>query len=78
MLVTPSEARALKNLEKKTEKTEISDLDTDNKLNLISKFREKQIAKFKEQQKMDRKLYIREQIAELEQDFTYKIDNELK
>jgi len=52
--------------------------DPKNKLNLVTKFRERQIEQYLEHQKIDRKLYIREQADELEHNFNKSIDDNLQ
>ena len=50
----------------------------ENKLNLIAKFHDKQLKKFKEAQELEKRLYIKEQVEELEQNFNKVLDDNIK
>uniref|UniRef100_A0A7S3ND06 Uncharacterized protein n=1 Tax=Euplotes harpa TaxID=151035 RepID=A0A7S3ND06_9SPIT len=78
LIENPSQLDYYYQLERERIETEESNVDVDNKLNLISKFRNKQIKKFKEQQQIDRRLYIREQVDELDYHLDQAISSKVK
>lgn len=60
--------------EREKNKAEAPKVVGEDKLNLINKFREKQVEEFKRQQEFEKKIYIRDQVKELEQNFDKAID----